>query len=188
MTRSISPFRSQKDSGCRSSSTSSDSEVSSACDRGSDSNSTNSDSNELQDSSSTYSGNSTDSTTAQVDFDHNDETLPLQPYFSPRMVEGHQLQPEDDGLPKYARDLLDLYALYKNSLGISPPIDVKSRGSSVDSIRVVCGSPDRHSEHFLEFQSSRQREEATETSSSRLPNATKQDTAQSTHPSNSGCD
>ncbi|KLO79159.1 Uncharacterized protein LW93_2525 [Fusarium fujikuroi] len=112
MARSISSLRSQKNGGSRSSNTSWDSDVSSACDRGSDTSSTNSDSSEPQDISSTYSGNSTDSTTVQVDSDHKEETSSLQPPFSPRMIEEDQRRPEDDGLPNYARDLLDLQALY----------------------------------------------------------------------------
>ncbi|KAI1022845.1 hypothetical protein LB503_000281 [Fusarium chuoi] len=112
MARSISLLGSQKDGGSRSSSTSSVSGVSSTGDRGSDMSSMNSESSELQDNSSTYSGNSTDSTTVQVDSDHEGETSSTQPPFSPRMVEEDQCRPEDDGLPNYARDLLDLHAFY----------------------------------------------------------------------------
>ncbi|KAG4265129.1 hypothetical protein FPRO06_00409 [Fusarium proliferatum] len=179
MARSIYSLRSQKNGGSRSSNTSWDSDASSACDRGSDTSSTNSDSREPQDTSSTYSANSTDSTTAQVDSDHKEETSSLQPPFSPRMIEEDQRRPEDDGLPNYARDLLDLQALYVDSLGRSPPMDVKQRSSSIDSIHAVWGSPKPHSERFLEFQSSRESEEAAETRSSRCPNASERYTAQS---------
>ncbi|KAF5627166.1 hypothetical protein F25303_10875 [Fusarium sp. NRRL 25303] len=155
------------------------SEVSSTGDRGSDTSFMNSDSSELQDNSSTYSGNSTDSTTVQVDSDHEGETSPTQPPFSLRMVEEDQRRAEDDGLPNYARDLLDLHALYIDSLGRSPPMDVKQRSSSVDSIRAVWGSPKPHSERFLEFQSSRESEEDAETRSSTCSNASERYTAQS---------
>ncbi|PNP80099.1 hypothetical protein FNYG_06809 [Fusarium nygamai] len=185
MTRSISSPRSRKDGGSRSSSTSSDSEVSSACDRGSDTSSADSNSSELQDNSSTYSGNSTNSTTVQADFGHSGETSPLQPPFSPRMVEEHQRQLEDDGLSSYARELRDLRALYRET----PPMDVKQRVSSADSICAVWGSPKRHSERFLEFESSHESEEASETRSSRFPNASERYTAQSsTRSPNSGRD
>ncbi|ENH61593.1 hypothetical protein FOC1_g10016414 [Fusarium oxysporum f. sp. cubense race 1] len=159
MARSISSLRSQKDGGSRSSSTSSDSKVSSTCDRESDTSSVNSNSSELQDTSSTYSGNSTDSNTVQVDFDHRGETSPLQPPFSPRMVSEHQSRPY--------------------SLGRSPPMDVKRRRSSADSIRAVWGSPERHSEGFPGFQSSRQSDETAETHSSSCTHASGPNTAQS---------
>ncbi|KAF5558630.1 hypothetical protein FMEXI_271 [Fusarium mexicanum] len=140
MARSISSLRSQKDSGSRSSSTSSDLEASSICDRDSDTSSVNFDSSELQDNSSTYSGSSTDSATVQVDFGHSGEASHPQSPFSPRMVEEHQPRPEDDELPSCARELHDPRALYMEM----PSMDVKQRGSSVDSIRAVWGSPKRH--------------------------------------------
>ncbi|KAG5819446.1 hypothetical protein H9Q74_005292 [Fusarium xylarioides] len=179
MTRSISSLQSQKDAGSRSPSTSSDSEVSSVCDGGPDTSSVNSDCSELQDNSSTYSGNSTDSTTVQVDFGHSGETSPPQSPFSPRMAEEHQHRPEDDGLSSYAHELRELRALYIDSLRRTSPIDVKQRGSSIDSIRAVCGSPKRHSERFLEFKCNHESEEAAETRSSRYHNASERYTAQS---------
>ncbi|KAF5720339.1 hypothetical protein FMUND_4161 [Fusarium mundagurra] len=184
MTRSISSLRSQKGGGSRSSRKSSDSEVSSACERRSDTSSANSDSSELQDNSSTYSGNSTDRTTVQFDSGHNGETSPLQPlFFSPRMVEEHQHQLEDDGLSSYARELRDLRALYLET----PPMDVKQRGSSVDSIHAVWGSPKGRSERFLEFETSHESEEAAETRSSRFHNGSERYAAQSsTHSPHSG--
>ncbi|KAF5688963.1 hypothetical protein FCIRC_1593 [Fusarium circinatum] len=186
MARSISSLRSQKDSGSRSSSTSSDLEVSSTC---SDTNSAIPDSSELQDSSSTYSGSSTDSATVQVDFGHSGEASPPQSPFSPRMVKEHQPRPEDDELPSCARELHDPRALYLDSICRMPSMDVKQRGSSVDSIRAVWGSPKRHSERFLEFQSSRESEEAAETRSSNCPNPSERYTAQSsTRSPNSGRD
>ncbi|KAL7762386.1 hypothetical protein ACKLNR_008921 [Fusarium oxysporum f. sp. zingiberi] len=160
MARSISSLRSQKDGGSRSSSTSSDSKVSSTCDRESDTSSVNSDSSELQDTSSTYSGNSTDSTTVQVDFDHRGETSPLQPPFSPRMVSGHQSRPKYAGFSNYTHNPRAIY------------IDA-------DSIRAVWGSPERHSEGFPGFQSSRQSDETAETHSSSCTHASGPNTAQS---------
>ncbi|KAM5379288.1 hypothetical protein ACJA88_005848 [Fusarium oxysporum] len=172
MARSISSLRSQKDGGSRSSSTSSDSKVSSTCDRESDTSAVNSDSSELQDTSSTYSGNSTDSTTVQVDFDHRGETSPLQPPFSPRMVSEHQSRPKYAGFSNYTHDPRAIYIE-------SPPMDVKRRRSSAVSIRAVWGSPERHSEGFPGFQSSRQSDETAETHSSSCTHASGPNTAQS---------
>ncbi|KAF5973012.1 hypothetical protein FBULB1_8475 [Fusarium bulbicola] len=101
------------------------------------------------------------------------------------MAEEHQRRPEDDELSSCARELRDLSALYVEM----PSMDVKQRGSSVDSIRAVWGSPKRHSERFLEFQFSRESEEAAETRSSKCPNASERYTAQSsTRSPNSDCD
>ncbi|KAG9507994.1 hypothetical protein J7337_001551 [Fusarium musae] len=89
------------------------------------------------------------------------------------MVEECQRQLEDDELSSFARELRDLPALY---------IDL-------DSIRAAWGSPKRHSERFLEFESSHENEEAPETRPSRFPEASERYTAQSsTRSPNLGCD
>ncbi|KAF5551778.1 hypothetical protein FNAPI_7384 [Fusarium napiforme] len=136
---------------------------------GSDTSSTNSESSELHGNSSTCSGNGTDSGTVQAYFDHG--------------------QLEDDELSSYARELHTLHALYIESLRRTPLMDVKRRDSSLDSICAVWGSPKRHSELFLEFESSHESEEASETRSSRFPSASGRYTAQSsTRSPNLGCD
>ncbi|KAF5607023.1 uncharacterized protein FSUBG_5481 [Fusarium subglutinans] len=158
MACSISSLRSQKDSGSKGPSTSSDSKVSSTCGRDSGTRSANSDTVELQ--------------------DNKFDASPPQSPFSPRMVEEHQRRPEDDELSSCTHGLRNPRALYMEI----PSMDVKQRGSSVDSIRAVWGSPKRHSERFLEFQSSRESEEAPETRSSNCPNAFKRDATSSPRP------
>ncbi|EWG36338.1 hypothetical protein FVEG_14657 [Fusarium verticillioides 7600] len=100
------------------------------------------------------------------------------------MVEECQRQLEDDELSSFARELRDLPALYIDSLRRTPTMD-----SSLDSIRAAWGSPKRHSERFLEFESSHENEEAPETHPSRFPKASERYTAQSsTRSPNLGCD
>ncbi|KAF5601029.1 hypothetical protein FPANT_1893 [Fusarium pseudoanthophilum] len=94
------------------------------------------------------------------------------------MVEECQRQLEDGELSSYARELHTLRALYIESLRRTPLMDVKRRDSSVDSICAVWGSPKRHSERFLGFESSHESEEASETRSSRFPSASERYTAQ----------
>ncbi|KAG7420940.1 hypothetical protein Forpe1208_v000402 [Fusarium oxysporum f. sp. rapae] len=92
------------------------------------------------------------------------------------MVSEHQCRPKYAGFSNYTRGPRSIYI---DSLGRSPPMDVKRRRSSADSIRAVWGSPERHSERFSELQSSLQSNETAETRSFSYTNASGPNTAQS---------